>query len=118
MHIGAHFEGSKGTLTCDYTSRFIKLGNEILTDLPDVPVTLPRSPGHQQNFIDSVKVRSRPESNLHYAREMTIPMHLAVISFRLKRKLMWDSVKEEFIADDAANYLLSRSYRKPWSLPS
>jgi predicted dehydrogenase len=117
MHIGAHFEGSNGTLTCDYTNRFIKLGDEILTDLPDVPVTIPRSPGHQQNFIDSVKVRSRPESNLHYAREMTIPMHLAVISFRLKRKLMWDSVKEEFIADEAANYLLSRAYRKPWSLP-
>ncbi len=118
MHIGAHFEGTDGTLTCDYTSRFIKIGNEILTDLPDVPVTLPRSPGHQQNFIDALKSGSIPESNLHYAREMTIPMHLALISFRLKRKLVWDSEKEDFTGDRAASYLLSREYRKPWILTS
>lgn len=118
MHIGAHFEGTDGTLTCDYTSRFIKIGNEILTDLPDVPVTLPRSPGHQQNFIDALKSGSIPESNLHYAREMTIPMHLALISFRLKRKLVWDSEKEDFTGDRAASYLLSREYRKPWTLTS
>jgi len=118
MHIGAHFEGTNGTLTCDYTTRFIRLNNEILTDLPEVPITLPRSPGHQQNFIDSVKSRKHPESNLLYAREMTIPMHLALISFRLKRKLKWDSLNEKFIGDEAADYLLSRTYRKPWSLPS
>jgi len=118
MHIGAHFEGANGTLTCDYTTRFIRLNNEILTDLPEVPITLPRSPGHQQNFIDSVKSRKHPESNLLYAREMTIPMHLALISFRLKRKLKWDSLNEKFIGDEAADYLLSRTYRKPWSLPS
>ncbi len=117
MHIGAHFEGTDGTLTCDYTSRFIKIGNEILTDLPDVPITLPRSPGHQQNFIDALKSGSIPESNLHYVREMTMPMHLALISFRLKRKLAWDSEKEDFIGDRAASFLLSRTYRKPWILP-
>lgn len=117
MHIGAHFEGTNGSLTCDYDNRLIKIGNEIVNDLPEIPVTIPRSPGHQQNFIDSVKSRQQPESNLVYAREMTIPMHLAVISFRLKRKLEWDSLKERFTGDEAANYLLSRSYRQPWSLP-
>ena len=75
-----------------------------------------RSAGHQRNFIDAVKSRQQPKSNLFYAREMTIPMHLAVISFRLKRKLKWDSRKEEFVGDDAANYLLSRAYRSPWKL--
>jgi len=117
MHIGAHFEGTNGSLTCDYDNRLIKIGNEIVNDLPEIPVTIPRSPGHQQNFIDSVKSRQQPESNLVYAREMTIPMHLAVISFRLKRKLEWDSLKERFTGDEAANYLLSRTYRQPWSLP-
>jgi len=117
MHIGAHFEGTEGTLTCDYNTCFIKLGNELLNDIPEVPESIPRSPGHQQNFIDSVKSRKQPESNLAYAREMTIPMHLAVISFRLKRNLRWDSLNEKFIGDNAANYLLSRAYRSPWSLP-
>jgi predicted dehydrogenase len=117
MSIGAHFEGTNGSLTCDYDNCIIRIGNEILNDIPEVPKTIARSPGHQRNFIDAVKSRKQPESNLFYAREMTIPMHLAMISFRLKRKLKWDSRLEQFIGDDAANYLLSRAYRAPWSLP-
>ena len=117
MEIGAHFEGTNGSLTCDYNTCVIRIGNEVMNDIPEVPKTIARSPGHQRNFIDAVKSRQQPESNLIYAREMTIPMHLAMISFRLKRKLKWDSLKEQFIGDDAANYLLSRAYRAPWSLP-
>ncbi len=117
MGIGAHFEGTDGSLTCDYETCVIRFGNNVLTDIPEVPKTIARSPGHQRNFIDAVKSRQQPESNLFYAREMTIPMHLAMISYRLKRNLEWDSLKERFIGDDAANYLLSRAYRTPWKLP-
>lgn len=114
MAIGAHFEGGNGTLTCDYETRAIRIGKEVVADLPDVPKTLPRSPGHQRNFLDAVKSRGLPESNLPYARRLTLPMHLALASFRLKRKLMWDSVKEEVTGDPAANFLLSRNSRKPF----
>ena len=117
MEIGAHFEGADGSLTCDYDTCVIRIAGEAINDIPEVPKTIVRSPGHQRNFIDSVKSRQQPESNLLYAREMTLPMHLAMISYRLKRKLNWDSMKEEFIGDDAANYLLSRAYRAPWKLP-
>jgi predicted dehydrogenase len=117
MEIGAHFEGTDGSLTCDYDTCVIRVGGEVMNDIPEVPKTIVRSPGHQRNFIDSVKSRQQPESNLLYARDMTIPMHLAIISYRLKRKLNWDSMKEQFIGDDAANYLLSRAYRAPWTLP-
>ena len=117
MHIGAHFEGTEGTLTCDYYTKIIKIGDEMLDDIGEIPRTIPRSPGHQRNFLDAVKTRIQPESNLIYAREMALPMHLALISFRLKRKLIWDSQAEQFEGDPAANFLLSREYRKPWSLP-
>ncbi|MDD2598926.1 MAG: Gfo/Idh/MocA family oxidoreductase [Kiritimatiellae bacterium] len=114
MSIGAHFEGEKGTLTCDYESCTIRINNEVLTDLTDLPVTMPRSPGHQRNFLDAVKSRGVPESNLPYARQMTAPMHLALASFRLKRKLTWDSATETVVGDPAANYLLSRTNRAPF----
>jgi predicted dehydrogenase len=117
MGIGAHFEGEKGSLTCDYEKCMIKIGNETVNDLPEIPKTMTRSPGHQRNFLDAVKSRVHPESNLEYAREMTMPMHLALISFRLKRKLSWDSSKELFVNDPAANFLLARNYRSPWKLP-
>lgn len=119
MSIGASFEGTNGSLTCDYSTCVIRIGNETISDILEVPKTIVRSPGHQRNFIDAVKSRKQSESNLPYAREMTIPMHLALISFRLKRKLKWDSLKEQFVGDSAANYLLSREgrARAPWSLP-
>ncbi|HEY9488775.1 MAG TPA: Gfo/Idh/MocA family oxidoreductase [Chryseosolibacter sp.] len=114
--IGAYFEGDKGTLICDYQTRSITINGETVQDIPSIDKTIPRSPGHQQNFVDAVKSRKQPESNLAYAREMTLPMHLALISWRLGRKLDWDSEKERFRGDKEANALLSRKYRKSWNL--
>ena len=115
-HIGAYFEGDKGTLLCDYESRSISINGETVTDIPEIPQTLVRSPGHQQNFVDAVKSRRQPESNLAYAREMTLPMHLALISWRLNRGVKWNAAKEKFIDDKEANSLLKRKYRKGWDL--
>lgn len=114
--IGAYFEGDKGTLVCDYESRLITINGETVNDLPNVPITLERSPGHQQNFINAVKSRTQPESNLEYARRMTLPMHLGLISYRLNKKLTWNSEKEKFIGEKQANALLHREYRKKWDL--
>ena len=115
-HIGAYFEGDKGTLLCDYETMQITINGETVTDLPNVPITIERSPGHQQNFIDAVKSRKMPESNLAYAREMTLPMHLALISWRLDRKLEWNAKKEKFRGDKEASALLNREPRKGWDL--
>jgi predicted dehydrogenase len=114
--IGAFFEGDKGTLLCDYNTKEITLNGEALPDLPNVPQTIARSPGHQQNFVDAVKSRTQPESNLAYARQLTLPMHLGLISYRLGRRLDWDSDKEKFVSDKEANGLLTREYRKKWDL--
>ncbi len=115
-HIGAYFEGEKGTLLCDYETREITINGQTVSDIKEIPVTIERSPGHQQNFVDAVKARKQPESNLEYARRMTLPMHLGLISYRLKRKLYWNSKKEKFVNDKAANSYLFREYRKKWDL--
>ncbi len=114
--IGAYFEGEKGTLICDYETREITINGETVSDLPEVPKTIVRSPGHQQNFVDSVKSRKPAESNLQYARNLTLPMHLGLISWRLGRKLDWDPIREKFIGDAEANKMLSRKPRKAWKL--
>ncbi len=115
-HIGAYFEGEKGTLMCDYSTCEITINGVVMNDIPEVPITIPRSPGHQQNFVDAVKKRTQPESNLEYVRQMTMPMHLGLISYRLKRELEWNPKKEKFKHDSEANALLWREYRKGWDL--
>lgn len=115
-HIGAYFEGDKGTLICDYSSREITINGVTMTDIAEVPITVERSPGHQQNFIDAVKSRKQPESNLAYARQMTLPMHLGLIAWRLGQPLEWNPRREKFRHNAEANALLSREYRKGWDL--
>ena len=114
--LGAYFEGEKGSLLCDYDSLSVTVNGQTVNDLPEVPKTIPRSPGHQQNFVDAVRSRQQPESGLAYARAMTLPMHLAVISWRLDRKLSWDPDAEKFIDDEEANSLISRKRRSKWDL--
>ena len=114
--IGAYFEGEKGTLLCDYNTREITINGVMMSDIAEIPQSIIRSPGHQQNFVDAVKNRSQPESNLEYVRQMTLPMHLGLISWRLGRELKWNAHKEKFRHDAEANALLSRPYRKEWDL--
>jgi len=115
-NIGAYFEGDRGTLICDYSTMSITINGETVSDIPSVAQSVPRSLGHQQNFIDAVRSRKQPESNLAYAREMTLPMHLALISWRMNRSLQWNAKKEKFVKDVEANGYLHREYRKAWNL--
>lgn len=103
-------------MVCDYYTREIRLNGEVLEDLPEVPRTIPRSPGHQRNFLDSVKSRRQPMSNLAYARQLCLPSQLGLIAWRLGRPLAWDSAAERFVGDPAADYLLDRPYRAPWTI--
>jgi predicted dehydrogenase len=114
--IGAYFEGEKGTLICDYNTREITINGVVMKDIDTVPKSIIRSPGHQQNFVDAIKTRTQPESNLEYARKMTLPMHLGLISYRLGRPLKWNHKKEKFKNDNQANNYLFREFRKPWDL--
>jgi len=114
--IGAYFEGDKGTLICDYDTRDITSNNKTFQDIPEIDQKIKRSPGHQQNFIDAVKSRNQPESNLEYVRKMTLPMHLGLISWRLGRELNWDEGQEKCVGDEEANLLIARESREKWKL--
>lgn len=115
--IGARFVGSRGTLVADYSGRVIFIDGKELEDIPEIPRTLRRSPGHQRNFLDCVKSRTPADSNLDYAFPMTTPMYLGNIAYRLGRPLQWDAAAEQFVDDAEATALLSKPYRAPWVLP-
>lgn len=116
--IGCWFEGDEGSLVCDYDSREVVRDGERFRDLGWVPRSIPRSPGHPRNFLDCVRSRRQPESNIFHARRMTTGLYLGEISFRLGRPLRWDAAHEQFVGDEAANRLLQRPCRAPWRLPT
>jgi glucose-fructose oxidoreductase len=80
----------------------------------DVHLTV--STNHAQNFVDCVKSRATPVSNLDDAVHSDIISHMGDICIRLGRKITWDPVKEEIIGDEEASRMLSRPMRPPWTM--
>ena len=69
---------------------------------------------HVRNFLDCIKTRQRPVSDVEDGHRVAIACHLANISLRTGRKLQWDAVKEDIVGDAEAAKMLVRPYRKPW----
>jgi len=74
------------------------------------------SKNHYQNFVDAVKNRCTPVSNMADAVRSDIISHLSNIAVRLKRKITWDPKKETIVGDDEAVKMMRRQYRAPWGL--
>jgi predicted dehydrogenase len=69
---------------------------------------------HVRNFLDCIKSREQPVSDLESGHRVATICHLANLSLRLGRSLQWDSKAETIRGDEEAAKLLARSYRPPW----
>ena len=78
-------------------------------------IHLPRC-SHYQNFIDCVKSRSMPVSDIDSAVQSDFIGHLSDIAMRCGRKITWDPVKETIVGDDAAQRMMDRPLRSPWTI--
>ena len=72
--------------------------------------------GEQRNFLDCVKLRKDCYFPPEIGHRCFTIAHIGNISMLLGRKLRWDPEKEQFINDEQANRMLSRSMRSPWRL--
>jgi hypothetical protein len=69
---------------------------------------------HQRDFLACINSRAQPLSDLESGHRVATTCHLANLSLKTGRKIIWDAVKEEAIGDNEINRLLVRSYREPW----
>ena len=69
---------------------------------------------HVRNFLDCIKSRKQPLSDLESGHRATAACHLANISLRLGRKIRWDGKHETIVGDTEAASWLVRPYRTPW----
>lgn len=111
------FHGVNGTLLADYDWYEIVSEGDRLKEVPDVPKSLPRSPGHGREFLDCVKTRQRCSCDVEYHYNVHLPINLGTLAYRVGRKVYWDDANCRVIGDAEANDLLSPQYRKPWVLP-
>jgi len=71
---------------------------------------------HTRNFLDCLKTRNRPNSDVEIGHASTTAAHLGNVAFRSGRKIQWDAKKEQVIGDAAANAFVTREYRGPWKV--
>ncbi len=73
---------------------------------------------HQDNFIECVRTRARPNADVEQGHYSVLLCHMANVSYLTgNRKLRFDPKTETFIDAPDANQHLKRTYRKPWVVP-
>jgi predicted dehydrogenase len=123
---GVQFHGEDGVLVID------RKGWEVHpeTDRIDKPMRVYKSMGvprfnirqddmhmrHVQDFIDCMKSRKRPRSDVEIGHNSMIACHLGNAAFRLGRRVDWDIDAEKPRGDKEAEELMAPNYRKPWKL--
>ncbi len=85
------------------------------------PKTLPRSPGHYQEWINACKGGPKPGSNFDFAGRLTEVVLMGNIALRpelketlMRKDLNWDPVAKQFTNVPEANEFLKAKYRKGW----
>ena len=118
---GILFEGTKGRF---FVNRG-KITGKPVEDLKDNP--LPEaaleevyggkiSENHCANFIEAMKSRKQPISDVWSHNRMLEICHLSNIAMRLDRPLEWDPTSREIVDDNEANAFLSRESRKGYEI--
>jgi predicted dehydrogenase len=71
---------------------------------------------HVRNFLDCVKSRQTPISDIEVGHRSTTTCLLGNVALRSGRRIVWNAKTEKIEGDTSAAKYLSREYRKPWKL--
>jgi predicted dehydrogenase len=112
---GILFHGTEGTLFVDRGG--YQLVPEQGSALEAVEVKRSNEPldAHWQNFLDCIRSRKRPVSDIEIGHHSTTTAILGNVAYRSKRRIDWDAQKETTLQPEAQP-LLKREYREPWKL--
>lgn len=71
-----------------------------------------KQPGsHMRNFVECIRSREKPISDIESQHRSTTALHLANISIRLGRPIQWHPESETISGDEEASGMLSRTPR-------
>lgn len=74
---------------------------------------------HVKNFIECIKTRNKTACPPETGRAAAMHVHIPNIAARVgESMLIWDDANNRFTNSEAANALVTPTYRAPWVLPS
>jgi predicted dehydrogenase len=115
---GALYIGTKGKiLTGSHGANGLRLLPEAKMQSYKRPKkTLPRSPGHHQEWVDACKGGPAAGSNFDVSGPLTEVVLLGCAAIRSDKKLTWDAVNMRFPNAPDADHYLRGERRKGWEL--
>ena len=118
---GVMFQGPKGKFLVNRGKLVGKPVEELKQNpLPEDALTnlyqgsVPKA--HMHNFMECVKTRDTPVSDVESHHRMLTVCHAINIALRLDRKLVYDPKAEQFVNDPQANTFIEREQRKGFEI--
>ncbi|MBN1588693.1 MAG: Gfo/Idh/MocA family oxidoreductase [Pirellulales bacterium] len=115
--LGVYFQGGRGTMYCDYRKHEVVPEGNLLTDTTPPEKSIPPSPGHEREWLDSIKSRKQTTCSAEYHSKVDVPLVLANLSQNLGRTIRFDGQTEQIVGDEEAARLSVPEYRSPWKFP-
>lgn len=111
---GNAFYGTKGFLLLGKNDNFKVYGerNKLIEEMQADGRNTENTRIHHEDFLNCIRSGGRPQADIELGHHSAAACHLGNIASRLKRTLFFDGKSEQFIGDDDANTLLTRTYRE------
>ena len=113
---GVRFEGDKGWVHVVRGGIQAEPKSLLKAMLKPDDIHLYESHSHHGNFLDCIRTRRDPVSDVDAGFAATVLTIVADIATRRGSKLTWDWTAERFVGDELANRALRRPMRSPWTL--
>ena len=125
---GGIFQGDNGKLEINrnkFMSNPIEIRDELLKQVDEAEeevkwsdqTALWQARWHLQNWLDCIRTRERPHSDVETGFRSCGFCELVNITRWMGRRLKFDPVAERFVGDDEANYWCDRPRRRGYELP-
>ena len=111
---GCLFVGDEGMLLADY-GKHVLLPEDKFANFERPEPTIPRSPGHHQEWLQAIRDGTRASCDFAYAGPLTEANHLGNVAFRAGAAFDWDAATMT-PSQAAAGAFIRRDYRDGWSL--
>ncbi|MGO9241925.1 MAG: Gfo/Idh/MocA family protein [Bryobacteraceae bacterium] len=72
---------------------------------------------HAGNFLECMRSRKPTVENLEIGHHVSTVAHLGNLALRTSGRVEWDAASGSVVGNEAAQKLVSRQYREPWTLP-
>ena len=116
QNFGALFVGEDGWIHVGRQGFLQSYPKEIVAGTPGTTDPFHPVNSHHRDWMECIKTRQLPACDVEIGCRSTSVAHLGCIAHWTGRSLKWNPRAEQFIGDEDANRLRSRTMRDPWRL--